>query len=961
MLAIAIATVSVLAGQAAAAPGFKIPPRPEPVAPKLDSQLAQIAGRQRAQGTTAAVDAARNAAVKVTGDSVTVVVRPAATLDATADAVRQAGGSVFTVAAGLIEASVPIGSLERLSSSPTVASVRPPSRPILDAVTSEGLAALNGPAWHTAGIDGTGVKIAVIDGGFLNYTGAQMAGELPASVTTINHCADFQGTDHGTAVAEIVHDVAPGAQLYLICVEDEVGLAQAELDAKAAGVKIINSSMSFVNDDRGDGRGPAGTPEGTAAQARGHGILWVNSAGNFATQHWSGTFVDRDGDNVLDFSGTDPYNRFTADANNQVCAYLKWDSWPTTRNDYDLFVVRLDTGDFWQSINDQSSSPQAPTEGLCFTVPATGTYGVVISRFNSPQSPRLDLFISGGTSGLQYPTAAGSVGDPADSAAVLAVGAYCRDSDAIEPYSSRGPNIGGDIRPDIAALDWVSTSTYGPGACLSTGFGGTSASAPHAAGAAALLSQRFPSLGPGALIDELSREAIDAGSPGKDNSFGAGRLFLKASGAATLAPSTVAFGSLTNGSTSAPVTVTLSNQGIAPLTVASVAIGGNNKFAFSTSADTCTGVAVPIGGSCTVDVRFIPTTLGAKTANLVFTHNGIGSTSVALSGTGVPPGGVAALSPSSIAFGSIANGTVSSPTTVTLTNNGTDPLTVSSVAIGGNNRFAFSTSADTCTGVAVPIGGSCTVDAKFVPTTLGAKTATVVFTHNGSGNTSVALSGTAVPPGGVAALSPSSIAFGSIPNNTQSAPTTVTLTNNGTGPLMVSSVALGGDNRFAFAVSNNTCTAPVPVGGTCTVDVRFTPTTLGAKVASVVFSHNGSGATSVALSGTSAASSGVAALSPSSIAFGSIPDNTQSAPTTVTLTNNGTGPLTVSSVAFGGENKFAFSLSNNTCTGATVPAGGTCTVDVRFTPTTLGSKVASVVFSHNGGGNTSVALSGTST
>jgi nicotinamide mononucleotide (NMN) deamidase PncC len=252
------------------------------------------------------------------------------------------------------------------------------------------------------------------------------------------------------------------------------------------------------------------------------------------------------------------------------------------------------------------------------------------------------------------------------------------------------------------------------------------------------------------------------------------------------------------------------------------------------------------------------------------------------------------------------------------------------------------------------------VAVRFTPTTLSPKTANLTFSHNGSGDTSVALSGSVAPSGGIASLSPGTIPFGTIANGSQSDPTTVTLRNNGNGPLTVSTVALTGENRFAFAVANDACTGvSVPVGGTCTVAVRFTPTTLSPKTANLTFSHNGGGDTSVALSGSVVQPGGIASLSPGTIAFGTIPDNSQTSTTTVTLANTGTGALTVGTVSFTGENRFAFTISNNACTGVSVPVGGTCTVGVRFTPTTLGAKTATLSLPHDGGGSTSVALTGT--
>src|SRR4030095_5182337 len=107
-------------------------------------------------------------------------------------------------------------------------------------------------------------------------------------VVTQDLCADEFGTadDHGTAVAEIVHEMAPDAQLYLVCVGTEVDLAAAEAYAKSQGVSVINESLGWEGPYRDDGSGPV---DAIVADARANGILWVNSAGNEAATPWAGT------------------------------------------------------------------------------------------------------------------------------------------------------------------------------------------------------------------------------------------------------------------------------------------------------------------------------------------------------------------------------------------------------------------------------------------------------------------------------------------------------------------------------------------------------------------------------------------------------------------------------------------------------------------------------------------------
>src|SRR5204862_217824 len=146
------------------------------------------------------------------------------------------------------------------------------------------------------------------------------------------------------AVAEIVHEMAPAAELHLICVQTEVDLGLAEAYAKAQGIQIVNHSVAWFNTSRGDGSGGPGTPDAIVADAQANGILWVNAAGNSSQQHWSGTFVDTDGDGLLNFEPTNNGNGVVIGSGGSACAFLKWDDWPISHQDYDLFLVRAADG-----------------------------------------------------------------------------------------------------------------------------------------------------------------------------------------------------------------------------------------------------------------------------------------------------------------------------------------------------------------------------------------------------------------------------------------------------------------------------------------------------------------------------------------------------------------------------------------------------------------------------------------
>ena len=510
--------------------------QPEPQAAskknrKLDSQLVQTVQVARERGAGAALEEAEARSLKVVDSAVRVVVEAGSSDRGRARAaVAAVGRRIEAEHADLIQALVPPSSLEALAAHPDVRYVRPPFISEPDAVSGQGVQATNASAWHAAGQAGAGAKVAVIDGGFAGYTTRQASGDLPASLVAQNFCSGgFEAnTDHGTAVAEIVHEMAPAAQLYLVCVGTEVQLGQAKDYAKAQGIQVINHSVSWFNTSRGDGSGGAGTPDAIVADARASGILWVNSVGNRAQMHWSGAFSDTDGDDYHNFSGADEGNSVFLSTGARVCVFLKWDNWPTSSQDFDLYLGRPSDGVLVAISETAQSGSQRPVEQFCYTNPAASqVFEILIFRFAATSAPRFDLFVAGPT--LQYQIAEGSVTEPGSSPNAMAVGAICWQNDALEPYSSRGPTIDGRIKPDIAGQDSVSTATDGPFAgCGTSGFTGTSAAAPHVAGAAALVKGANPGFGAAQLQAFLEGRAIDLGPAGKDNSFGAGKLSLGA-------------------------------------------------------------------------------------------------------------------------------------------------------------------------------------------------------------------------------------------------------------------------------------------------------------------------------------------------------------------------------------------------------------------------------------------------
>jgi len=412
---------------------------------------------------------------------------------------------------GLIKITVPLSQLSDIVGRMTgVAFIRPPYVPFPLGTTSQGVAAIGAAAFHTAGNRGSGVKIAIIDLGFSGLSQAQASGDLPYSVNQndLTGTGLTSGITHGTAVAEIVHDVAPDAQLYLIKIADEVDLDLAVTYCLNSGIDIINHSLGWYNTNFYDG---TGTVADIASRAIAGGSLWVNAAGNEAESHWEGTFSDGNADGWLDQNIS-----FYTTAGSQIVQFLTWNDWPQASSDYDLYLFDPASNLVASSTKHQTGTEE-PTESIWTTAPMSGTYTIRIQGVGSRKLELFNLYQS-----LSPVIASSSILAPANVAEVIAVGAigYSQyTTGPQQPYSSQGPTNDGRTKPDLCAPDNVATGT-----APYTTFPGSSGAAPHAAGAAALLLAQNPTLSESALRTTLLSQTIPMGSA---NIYGNGRLYLQ--------------------------------------------------------------------------------------------------------------------------------------------------------------------------------------------------------------------------------------------------------------------------------------------------------------------------------------------------------------------------------------------------------------------------------------------------
>ena len=428
---------------------------------------------------------------------------------------------VEVVAGGLVQLSASPLRLSALAALPEVRRIRHPhrARP-KGSATSEGVDLMFAQDWHDLGLTGAGVRVAVLDVGFTGYQ-ALLGTELPASVET-TFFGDADATVHGTAVAEIIHDIAPDAALSFYSFETEVEFFAA-CDAIADnGEYLVNASIGFDNVWHADGTSSySQAVDALVAQ----GITWMAAAGNESEQYWVGTLTDSDGNGYLEMDGSELLPVTVGDGYSG--ASIRWDeSFGAAAMDLDLYV--LDEGqETLASSQEEQSGSGDPYEYAWAKTDGDLVYITIYdySGKKGTSSAGVKAWIYGDW-GLQegWPTFTESLTLPADAAGAISVGAVEWWTEAVASYSSRGPTNDGRLKPDISAPTSVTTISYGK-----HGFDGTSAATPHATGLAALVLQATDQgYTTGDLREWLEANTVDLGAAGPDNDYGAGLLHADA-------------------------------------------------------------------------------------------------------------------------------------------------------------------------------------------------------------------------------------------------------------------------------------------------------------------------------------------------------------------------------------------------------------------------------------------------
>jgi hypothetical protein len=518
---------------------------------KLSSRLLHADKMRRGVAITSRVRTLRTG-VQIDADGSTLVDIRADVVPRVLNRIAQLGGRVVVAVPehDAIRARMPVAQLETLAGLPTVRSIRPADRAFTRKIdTSEGDVAHRADLVRsTYGIDGAGIGIGVLSDGVDTLAARQASGDLPPVVTVL---AGQAGTgDEGTAILEIIFDLAPGADLFFATAFNGQAQFAANIIAlQAAGADVIIDDVGYFAESVFQDDTIADAVDTVVAA----GAMFFSSAGNFGNLN-DGTSSVYEGN--FNFTGTlfgpqqahdfdglgDTMNLITADT--PFVFTLHWsDPNGASANDHDLFLLNGPGTMVIASSTDVQDGDDDPIEGIDSDMFDDTGNNLVVARdvgaadrffhLNS-NSGRMEFDTDGQTSG--HPTAVGAVGVAAvHQGTAGGAGGVFDGSESVETYSSDGPRQmfyafdgtaytpgvftapGGVLRqkPDLTAADCVDTSTPGFGV-----FCGTSAAAPHAAAIAGLLLER--GFAPNAVLDAMKSTALDIEAPGTDRDSGVG-------------------------------------------------------------------------------------------------------------------------------------------------------------------------------------------------------------------------------------------------------------------------------------------------------------------------------------------------------------------------------------------------------------------------------------------------------
>lgn len=466
-------------------------------------------------------------------------------------AIGDSGGTVIyeSLDRDSVRAILPPAVLLTIAARADVKQIAPGDVAVAHKVTNQSDAAHKAnKARRLFGVTGKGVKIGVISDSANYSSGSIAAGELPSSFKVLPGRFG-NGSGEGTAMAEIIHDIAPGASIYFAKAgPGRSGFADSIKLLRKAGCLIIVDDISYTNEwqfqDDVIARAVNEVVENGAIYLSAIGNEGSLKEGNSTT--WEGDFVDGGAAGALFPLGQ--LHRFGAGTYNSLRsgtsdAVLQWsDEYRSASNDYDLYILNSSGTRIVDSSTDYQDGSQAPVEYIGYVARGERIViwkdGAAAPRYLRLSCANSPLKIATAGQAIGHASTGNCIGVGASDATLAAPGPFTKTSQ-LQDYSSDGPRrmfyrpdgspfTPGNFLASGGLTINVPAFTAGDGGRTSVpgfkSFYGTSAAAPAAAGIAALVWSKNPNLTNLEVRAILESSCIDIEAPGYDINSGYGIL-----------------------------------------------------------------------------------------------------------------------------------------------------------------------------------------------------------------------------------------------------------------------------------------------------------------------------------------------------------------------------------------------------------------------------------------------------
>lgn len=398
-------------------------------------------------------------------------------------------------------------------------------RPVAPPITNTGSVNSQGDTIHRAdvarqtfGVTGAGVKVGVLSDSVDGMSTAVASGDLPADVQVLQAGT---GRGEGTAMLEIVHDLAPAAPLAFYGPNSSGDMIAGIEQLAANGASVIVDDIWWFDQPIYE-EGPIAR---TVNDHVGRNVFYATSAVNSAKEHYGSTFNSSGGSRPLHlFAPNQTRQRITVESGSARIILYWADQWGRSANDYDLYLVTQD-GTIIARSDNQQDGDDLPMESLTVTNEGPPAHAFVVVQLFNGSPRRFDIFYKN-VSDIEFGSPTSSIPGHANARGAMTVAAANADNPGIiADYSSHGPCVivfpvlETRAKPDVTGIAGVAVTGA---AGFPNPFFGTSAAAPHVAALAALVRQANPELSATQIKELLMATAADLGAVGYDYLFGAG-------------------------------------------------------------------------------------------------------------------------------------------------------------------------------------------------------------------------------------------------------------------------------------------------------------------------------------------------------------------------------------------------------------------------------------------------------